>query len=846
MKNLSKAFSVFAASFLLLSCSGGGETTTTTSGTSPDKEEDTLESLLDFDFDSHTGPNIINKADNQEYKIKWLFNEENADKIFKAPSDPLFKQGVGNDSKSLYLDGHSTKMEFREINIPKQKFTISAWIAPRGFENLAGYRSFDRDYARMTSILNQGDIEAGEGFVFGYGRLGKWGIQMCLHNKDTLEDGVFEYYDPLHSLELYKWNHIAVTFDGAKGFIGLYYNGQRAYEAYTDDLVGAELISSYENMYMGYYCAPQYEFGCNRQLPAGLIDNFKLSKGVATPKDIHDEYLKGCRDNKHPDLPFSEVEIDRSMYEGDRYRAIYHGIPSGVWMNEPHAPIYYKGMYHLYYQHDPIGPYWSQIRWAHLASPDMIHWVSVKDPVVPTPGICPEGVWTGGSVIGPDGTPWLVITAGTNQYGNPSWSGQNVAYAHCVDPDDPYLTDWVVEDVHSLTQLPNDVMGEREQFRDPFVWYDDGTYYMLVSTSIPGAGGSANVFTSKNMRDWQYHGYLYDCPFDRYPVQGAHWECVVMFPISTKDGSVTKWILFDCPQYTVDGYVVDCIYWIGNFNKTTCKFEPDSDEPRLFDLGNGVYTGQTGFCYLTEDDIAHGKTKYEQGRTILYGLSQGKAAGTEQNIWAGWAHSLGMPVELHLADDGYTVLREPIAEMASLYDQTLFDYDGEYIGAAAMNELIKDVRGDAVEIKAHVKLNPTAPEYKGGIYVRYNKNTAYGVTEKTGITFGQNGVYVNRLESTASTVDKSDSHTYATGDQREFDITILLDRSNLEVYVDNKITITTRIYPRYGNSDFFNIFDNDAGITFSNLTIKNMKSAYYDTVTPAYYGNTGDLITPAA
>ena len=94
MRNNFKALSLFLMSFMLLSCSSGGETTTTTSGTEPVDPAGTLTSLLDFDFDSHNGPNIVNKADNSEYKIDWIFNESNAEKIFKAPSDPLFKQGL--------------------------------------------------------------------------------------------------------------------------------------------------------------------------------------------------------------------------------------------------------------------------------------------------------------------------------------------------------------------------------------------------------------------------------------------------------------------------------------------------------------------------------------------------------------------------------------------------------------------------------------------------------------------------------------------------------------------------------------------------------------------------------
>ena len=446
-----------------------------------------------------------------------------------------------------------------------------------------------------------------------------------------------------------------------------------------------------------------------------------------------------------------------------------------------------------------------------------------------------------GSATSPDGTPWLAITAGTNLYGNPNHGGQNVAFAHAKDPNDPYLSEWVVEDKLVITQPNDNTQGEREQFRDPFVWYDDGTYYMMVSTSIPGAGGSAVIYTSEDMREWDHRGYLYECDYLRYPEQGAHWECVVMLPISTKDGSQTKYILFDCPQYTVDGYIVECYYWIGNFNKETCRFEADDDQPKLFDLGRGVYTGQNGFCFLTEEDIAAGKTSYEQGRTVIYAIAQGKDAGTAQNYTAGWAHNFAIPLELWLSDDGKEVIREPIKEIESLREETLYSYNGTGKTADEINSEIANIRGDLLEIRAKITLDPSSPEYSAGLFLRYNPNAAGGITERTEIRFSNSGVWVDRNQSSQlDYVNKQPSHTWNCV-KNEYEITILLDRSMLEVYIDGVISFTTRIYPKYGNSDYLKIFDNNANIKFTELTIYRMGSAYNDTVTPPYYGNMGNL-----
>ncbi len=800
--------------------------------------EDNGSLAVSYSFDEEGGSTAREAVSQKDYKINYVFGEDNAENIFKAPSDPLRRTGV--KGKALYMDGFSNSITNRDFKLPSSAVTLSAWVAPRVFENLPNYGdgSDAAGNPRLTSVINKGNVEAGEGFLLGYGRLGLWGIQFALHNTETDEDFVVSFYDPINTLPLYEWSHIAVSYDGKTGYIGLFFNGAPSYEAVIPELAETRIVDSEDPLYIGRFTNPVQEFGISRQLLSGLLDEVKIYSSVLSPKDMREVYADTDAGGGKPKLEWADVALDSSVYEGDRYRPQYHGIPPAVWMNEPHSPFYYKGRYHVFYQHNPSGPYWSQIRWGHIVSDDMIHWEYVKDAVVPTPGICPEGVWTGGACIGPDGTPWLAITAGTN---TTSWSGQNVAFAHAADPDDPYLADWIVEDKVTITQPGDNSEGERDQFRDPFVWYDDGTYYMMVSTSIPGKGGSANVYTSTDMREWESRGYLYECDYELYPEQGAHWECVVMLPITTKDGSQTKYILFDCPQYTVDGYTVECYYWIGTFDKDSCRFIPDDHKPKLFDMGRGVYTGQNGFCFLTDEDKAAGKTSYEQGRTVIYAIAQGKDAGTAQNYSAGWAHNFAIPLELRLSDDGKSVIREPIKELESVRQETLYSYEGEGKTAEALNSEISSIRGDLLEIRAKFTLAPGAAEYAGGISVRYNPNVVNLQTERTDVNFSNMGVYIERNKSSLlDYVSKTPSHTWADT-SREYEITILLDRSMLEVYVNGVMSFTTRIYPKYGDSDYLRVFDNNSGIRFTSFSVYRMGSAYSQTVTPPYYDNVGNL-----
>ncbi len=789
--------------------------------------------VLSYSFDEASGTTVKESVAGTDSKIAYVFNTENQANLLKPASEPLRRKGVSGNA--LYLDGNSTYVANDDFRQPKNAFTVSAWVAPRVFENLPNYESvYAAGNTRLTSIVNKGDIDMGEGFLLGYGRLGLWGIQLAVYNKDTDEESVLSFYDPINALSLYEWSHVAVSYDGKTGYIALFYNGVRSYEAVIPELANTEIVLSDEPLYIGRYANPTKIYGLDTQMVAGLLDEVRIYDVSLSPKQTEALYLEGAENGAHPALNWEDVALDSSVYEGDRYRPQYHAIPPALWMNEPHSPFYYQGRYHVFYQHNPAGPYWAQIRWGHLVSDDMIHWEYVKDAVVPTAGVCPEGVWTGGACIGPDGTPWLAITAGTN---TSTVSGQNVAFAHPADPSDPDLADWVVEDSVSLAQ-PAGGEGEIGQFRDPFVWYDDGVYYMMISTSIPGAGGSANVYTSTDMRDWTYKGYLFECDYNAYPEQGIHWECVVMLPISKKDGTGTKYVLFDCPQYPADA-PVHTYYWIGQFDKNACRFVADDPKPRLFDLG-GIFNGQNGYCFLTEEDIAAGKTSYDQGRSVVYAISQGKELGTTHNYYSGWAHNFTMPVELYLSDDGNNIIREPIRELSSLREETLYEYVGTGRNAAELNVAISSVRGDLLEIELEFTLSPAAETFRSGLSVRYNPTTNSLGTERTDVVFGNGGVMIDRTQTSLQYRSLDSSALWETS-ARAYSVRILLDRSMLEVYVNGIMSFTTHVYPKYGDSDYLRFFDEGAGMSVTKFIVRRLGSAYTETVTPAYYGNTGNL-----
>ena len=107
----------------------------------------------------------------------------------------------------------------------------------------------------------------------------------------------------------------------------------------------------------------------------------------------------------------SRAQSNKSSAElHELYRPQFHFSPKEHWMNDPNGPIFWKGRYHMFYQHNPGAAVWGDMHWGHASSPDMIHWRHLPIALAPTHGgMDKDGVFSGCTVDN-NGVPTIVYT----------------------------------------------------------------------------------------------------------------------------------------------------------------------------------------------------------------------------------------------------------------------------------------------------------------------------------------------------------------------------------------------------------------------------------------------------
>nr|BAA24360.1 cycloinulo-oligosaccharide fructanotransferase [Niallia circulans] len=758
--------------------------------------------VVHLGLDEGAGKKALEEVRNVEHDVNYVFN----DARYMAPKDPRWTPR-GVKGGALLFDGYSNYIEIdADETVPvSDALTIEAWVAPRSYEW--------GDGNKLSAIVNQSDQDKAEGFALGMYRHGTWSLQAGIGGR-WIQAWVND-----HPLEKYKWNYVAATFDKEDGMMRLYLNGEEVASQATP--AGVPISPSGESLIVGKNNKPVELAGLfSFNMFSGLIDEVKVHNRALTNGEILAEYesAKALHGGVVPEIPNADIDEDPSVFDGDQHRPQYHAIPPQNWMNEAHAPIYYNGKYHLFYQHNPQGPYWHQIHWGHWVSDDMVHWENVRPALAPEAGsLDPDGAWSGSAAYDRNGNPVLFYTAG-NDSESPN---QRTGLATPADLSDPYLEQWVK---YPEPVTEQNGIGIHNEFRDPFVWYDEETdkWYQLVTSGLPDfSSGTALVYVSDDMYNWEYKGPLYVSDRSLYPELGTVWELPVLLPLGTDSTGKKKHIFIINPHEKPEHVPpakdvqrdVEVYYWIGTWDRDNFRFIPDREAPSKMDVGDGYLTAESGL--VTPD-----------GRTVVFSMVQ-NVRTPQAEYQSGWAHNLALPVALSL--DEHDELRiEPIQELQSLRGNKLADISDKNLESA--NQLIKDIKGDMLEIV--MEIDPGEAQ-KFGLKVRRSENGQ----EETLIYYDKSDSTFN-VDRTKSSIDPDVrvdgiQGGYVNLDGENLKLHIFLDRSVVEAFANYKKKLTTRVYVGRYDSLGLQIWA-DGDITVKSMEVWAMNALTGEPAAPVY------------
>jgi beta-fructofuranosidase len=313
----------------------------------------------------------------------------------------------------------------------------------------------------------------------------------------------------------------------------------------------------------------------------------------------------------------------RTALSADPDRPQCHFLPPAAWMNDPNGPIWHNAEYHLYYQHNPKAAKWDTMHWGHAASRDLLHWKHLPIALAPTPGgPDKDGCFSGCAVVD-SGRPTLIYTGVRPE-------------VQCLATSDDWVT-WTKHPRNPVIAAPPPGI-DTPGFRDPHVWREGNEWLLLVGAGFRGVGGTALLYSSRDLVEWTYLKPLLTGKIDPRlkggdVARGEMWECPDFFPVGD------KWLLIVSTMGKV-------LYWLGRWKDRA--FTPEQEGV----LVHGCY-------YAPKSCLAA-----DGRRRLIWGWLR-EERSQEAQLAAGWSGVMSLAAAPSLGRDGGLRLA-PAAEYAKL------------------------------------------------------------------------------------------------------------------------------------------------------------------------------------
>lgn len=256
----------------------------------------------------------------------------------------------------------------------------------------------------------------------------------------------------------------------------------------------------------------------------------------------------------------------------EKYRPKFHFSTPKNWINDPNGLVFYKGQYHLFYQHNPFDNVWGHMTWGHAVSKDLLHWKHLPIAIPEEKGIM---IFSGTCVadinntsgFGKKGqTPLVAVYTGHIEKVNQS---QHIAYSL-----DDGIT-WTKYDKNPVLDL------NKKDFRDPKIFWYAPKKYWVMALMFP-IEHFVQFYSSKNLKEWNH---LSD--FGPAGDTSGVWECpdLTEVPIAGMPGK-KKWLLQTSQNASMQ-------YFVGEFDGEKFINENPTDKIYRPDYGPDYYAAIT-------------------------------------------------------------------------------------------------------------------------------------------------------------------------------------------------------------------------------------------------------------
>jgi fructan beta-fructosidase len=467
-------------------------------------------------------------------------------------------------------------------------------------------------------------------------------------------------------------------------------------------------------------------------------------------------------------LFIASVSFGQSRYD-EPWRPQFHFTPAKNFMNDPNGLVYYKGEYHLFYQHNPQGNVWGHMSWGHAVSTDMVHWRHLQLAIPEEEG--KYMIYSGSAVVDWRNSSGLcevhdkeerscLITIYTA-------AGKDLQTQHLAYSNDRGRT-WTNYPGNPIVNLA------KPDFRDPKVfWYAPEKKWVMVA--VLADERKLMIFDSPNLKEWKLRS-----TFGPAGDNAGQWECPDLFELPVEGTREKKWVLIVNRNPGAPAGGTGTKYFVGWFDGLQFTNETPTSHELWADYGKDFYATNT-FADLPKGD----------SRKIWMGwISNWQYANVEPTVqWRG-AQSIPRALGLRRLPDGIRLVQQPTREMKKLRGK---EFHLENVSVTEANRRIKEagISGDTVEIEA--ELAPGNAEEMG---FRVRKGGAQETL--VGISRGQNSVFIDRNKAGELSYSKEAAgrHSGPIQQTSSVKLQIFVDRSSVEVFANNgEVTLTDRIYP---------------------------------------------------